>query len=576
MGMMAGVFRWHGSEFVVCAAVGLVTVGCQPSTPPQASRQGATQGKPADGGDQASEKPASAPVAAAVKPFTGPELYVRHCAACHGDQGDGQGLAARFLYPKPRNLRASPYRLVSTVNGVPSREDIEAMLVRGMPGSAMPSWAHLNPKDRSLLVDEVLRLRRDGAREEIIRTLKEQGEEQIDEQEVQQFVDNRTVPAAIFAVPAISPSDATSIARGKELYVKQSCHSCHGNEGRGDGQQKMVDADGLPTRPRDLTRGIYKGSPDPASFYRRIALGMPGTPMPASANLKPEEITDIVHFLRSLSTDVEREASLLKREQIVAKYVAKLPSEVASSQWDVSAAVRLRMTPLWWRDDADPGLTVQALHDGRAIAIRLGWQDATSNSDAARTQAFRDAIAVELYRGTVEPFLGMGSADSPVDVWYWQAEPQDGPPDVEQVYPRTVVDHYPLSEKAVSTAEYHRPGTKRAAQPDVSLPAKASGNPVVPAAGASGGSSLMASGPGSVAFRLPTSRLVTARGQWREGRWTVVMTRPLVVDGKSGVSLVPGERASMALAVWDGAHRDRNGQKSISIWQDLVLEKPPR
>ncbi|MCE9552900.1 MAG: c-type cytochrome [Planctomycetes bacterium] len=574
MGMMAEGLKRDRIEFMICAFLAWMAVGCQPSAPPPTPRQDTTRGDAGVGGQRTSGETA-VPVAVATKPLTATELYTRHCAACHGDQGDGQGLAARFIYPKPRNLRASPYRLVSTVNGVPSREDIEAMLVRGMPGSAMPSWAHLSPRDRSLLVDEVLRFRREGAREEIIRTLKEQGEEQIDEQEVKQFVENRTLPAAVFAVPAIGPPDAKSIARGKELYVKQSCHSCHGNEGRGDGQQKMVDAEGLPTRPRDLTRGIYKGSPDPTSFYRRIALGMPGTPMPASANLKPEEITDLVNFLRSLSTDAQREASLLKREQIVAKYVAKLPGDQASSQWEMSPAVRLRMTPLWWRDDADPGLTVQAVHDGRDIAIRLRWQDATSNSDAARTQAFRDAIAVELYRGTVEPFLGMGSTDAPVDVWFWQAEPPTGPPDVEQIYPRTVVDQYPLSEKTVSTAEYQRPGTQRKEQPDISLPAKASGNPVVPAAGASGSSSLTASGPGSVAFRLPKSRLVTARGQWREGRWTVVMTRPLVVEGASGVSLVPGERASIALAVWDGDHRDRNGQKLISIWQDLLLEKPP-
>ena len=45
-----------------------------------------------------------------------------------------------------------------------------------------------------------------------------------------------------------------------------------------------------------------------------------------------------------------------------------------------------------------------------------------------------------------------------------------------------------------------------------------------------------------------------------------------VASPDDGVALVPGQTASVAFAVWDGAHRDRNGQKQVSIWQDLVLE----
>jgi DMSO reductase family type II enzyme heme b subunit len=84
---------------------------------------------------------------------------------------------------------------------------------------------------------------------------------------------------------------------------------------------------------------------------------------------------------------------------------------------------------------------------------------------------------------------------------------------------------------------------------------------------------LTAAGPGSVTFRVPTSQLVQARGEWRDGRWTVVMTRTLGVASEvEGVSLTPGERVSIAFAVWDGNQRDRDGQKLITIWNDLVLE----
>jgi DMSO reductase family type II enzyme heme b subunit len=110
-------------------------------------------------------------------------------------------------------------------------------------------------------------------------------------------------------------------------------------------------------------------------------------------------------------------------------------------------------------------------------------------------------------------------------------------------------------------------------QPDVSLPARASGNQIVPTNDESGGTSLHVGGPGSVTFRVPQSQLVKAHGTWANGRWTTVLTRSLAVaSAADGVTLVPGERASIALAVWDGAHKDRDGQKSITIWHDLKVE----
>lgn len=56
---------------------------------------------------------------------SGRDLYVQHCAACHG--GNGRGVAAAYLFPKPRDLRAGRFRLVSTANNVPTPEDLDAM-----------------------------------------------------------------------------------------------------------------------------------------------------------------------------------------------------------------------------------------------------------------------------------------------------------------------------------------------------------------------------------------------------------------------------------------------------------------
>ncbi len=51
------------------------------------------------------------------------------------------------------------------------------------------------------------------------------------------------------------------------------------------------------------------------------------------------------------------------------------------------------------------------------------------------------------------------------------------------------------------------------------------------------------------------------------------MTRAMAVGSEDdGVSLEPGDTASVAFAVWDGSQQDRDGKKLITIWQDLKLE----
>jgi DMSO reductase family type II enzyme heme b subunit len=512
----------------------------------------------------------------------GQRLYVQHCAGCHGTTGDGNGQAAAFLFPKPRNFQFGKYRLVSTENQVPSPADLEALLVRGMPGSSMPSWAHLKPEERAMLVQEVYRLTGEGARLRFIENLKkEQGltDEDIKAADVQEeiagFVKNRTTPGEPAVVPAVKPADAAAIARGKELFVKQACASCHGNEGKGDGVKKMADDEGYPTRPRDLTRGIYKGGHDVGSLFLRIARGMPGTPMPAATSLNEAQVVDLAHFLRSLSTEEQREAAVLRRERIAVAKVAALPVDSDEAAWKGAPKANVRLAPLWWRDDAVPGVQVQALHDGRTIAFRLEWSDPTPDMHAGRVEAFKDAAALELATGSDEPFLGMGSTAAPIDLWMWDADRGQAGDELEDIHPRVVVDVYPFTEKAVSTAEFARPGTKTADQADVALPAKAVGNQVTRAAAhPTGGSSLTAAGPGSTTFRFAKSQLVSASGRWSQGHWTVLMRRSLnVASPDAGLALVPGQRASLAVAVWEGSHRDRNGQKQVTIWQDLVLEQ---
>jgi DMSO reductase family type II enzyme heme b subunit len=511
----------------------------------------------------------------------GRQLYAQHCAACHGEQGDGLGLAAAWLFPKPRDFRAGRFRLTSTDNHVPTRDDLHAVLLRGMPGSAMPPWAHLSLQEREALVDEILRLRREGARDFYVKFLRDE-EELTDEEmaaedvqeELQGYVDDSTTPGATTDVPEIGPPEDEAAVRGRSVYEKFGCISCHGEMGRGDGVQEMVDEEKLPTSPRDFTLGIFKGDPAPAFLYRRIAFGMPGTPMPGSTAMMPDETVDLVHYIRSLSTESQRQSAVLRREKIVVARVSQIPNSAEEALWEEAAAVNLRLTPLWWRNDPHPELAVQAVHDGKTIAVRLSWRDDADNQHANRSEAFEDAAAMELYSGPAEPFLGMGDKNAPVDVWFWDADRQGPSATVESTYPNAVTDVFPFSETSVAGPELDRAGARTADQPVISLPARASGNQIVPVGDESGGSSLHVGGPGTVTFRVPQSQLVWARGEWRDGQWRVLMKRPLAAPSEEdGVSLAPGQHASAAFAVWNGAHQDRNGQKLVTIWQDFELEE---
>jgi mono/diheme cytochrome c family protein len=236
---------------------------------------------------------------------SGPELYALHCAACHGADGDGNGPAARHLFPRPRDLRTGKSRLVSTRNGVPTLEDLEAGIRQGMPGTAMAPFENLTEDQRMLLAREVLRLNREGIRQQFISTLKSEGEE-IDEDEVHEVVELCTTPGDVVAVPQIGPPDPQTIARGKDTYFELSCDNCHGADGTGAWDTPWFDDKGRHSPPRDLVHEPFKGGPEPESIYLRVLLGMPGTPHPACYNVAEEQLIGLVHYCRWLSREPKR------------------------------------------------------------------------------------------------------------------------------------------------------------------------------------------------------------------------------------------------------------------------------
>lgn len=250
-------------------------------------------------------KDLAAPDGRAGNAMTGAELYALHCGPCHGPNGNGNGRAARHLFPKPRDLRNGSYRLVSTQNRVPTVKDLESVIQRGMPGTSMRSFEDFNRTQLDALVRELLRLRRDGLRDQYMAVLEAEGEE-AGEDEIREFVKHRTTPGDVIEVPKFDSADAQTLARGKALYQQQTCDSCHGGDGVGAWDVTLFDEKQRPSRPRDLVKEPFKGGHEPSSIYLRIVLGMPGTPHPSSQDLTEDQMVDLVHYCRSLGSGSKR------------------------------------------------------------------------------------------------------------------------------------------------------------------------------------------------------------------------------------------------------------------------------
>jgi mono/diheme cytochrome c family protein len=307
-----------------------------------------------------------------------------------------------------------------------------------MPGSAMFPFGHLSDAERRALVAHVRLLTRKGIETKLRKAAEAAGDEP-DDAQIAADVKRLTDPDKVIDVPPVSQGDL--LARGKALYNAQ-CATCHGETGKGDGGKEQRDDDGTPTRPRDLTRGIFKGSRERDQLYARVLLGVPGSPMPASPHLKPEEIDGLIAYVQSFSSPDVQALVEHKRQTLVARRSAtKLGDDIPASVWDAAPAAAVVLSPLWWREYAEPGLRVQAVHDGETLAVRLTWKDGTRNGLATRVDEFEDMAAVQLYKGKAEPFLGMGADGAPADLWLWRAGSQR---DLAAMAADHQLDDYPL------------------------------------------------------------------------------------------------------------------------------------
>ncbi|VAX25507.1 hypothetical protein MNBD_NITROSPINAE02-1185 [hydrothermal vent metagenome] len=334
------------------------------------------------------------------------KIYNKRCAPCHGEKGGGDGPAANFMYPHPRNFTWGLFKLRTTPTGFPpTDEDLFRTIRTGMPGSAMPGWPLFSD-------DEVKGL---------IEYIKGFSPDTFEDDEKPEVIEVGTPPKA---TPEL-------IERGKELFTKSKCFECHGKQGRGDTMKLLKDDWGQVIYPRNLTHPweYRRGSGALENIYLAVSTGLDGTPMPSFKedpnSLPDEDRWALAHYVKSLQSP--RKVGLT----ILAKLVETIPNDADDPVWDGIGHLDI---PLIGQVVADPRLftprvdniRVQAVYNDSEMALKLVWDDTTNTKPDPAAEIFEDTVSVQfpvaIPTGTKRPYFLMGDEDNPVHLWRWSQE----------------------------------------------------------------------------------------------------------------------------------------------------------
>ncbi|MFZ3215732.1 MAG: cytochrome c [Candidatus Acidiferrales bacterium] len=218
----------------------------------------------------------------------GKKLYRRFCIGCHGPDGNGEGMNAEWIDPKPRDFTEATFKCRSTPTGtLPTDEDLFDAITRGFVTTNMPSWRPLSPGQRADLVAFIKTWSPRWAKEK---------------------------PGTPLVIPSETPITIESILHGRELFQQLECWKCHGPEGHADGPSAatLTDDKGNPIKPFNFSTGerFMCGSTN-RDLYRIFMTGLDGSPMPSFADvIKPNDAWDLVHFLRTLQPMKTQELAL--------------------------------------------------------------------------------------------------------------------------------------------------------------------------------------------------------------------------------------------------------------------------
>jgi DMSO reductase family type II enzyme heme b subunit len=509
--------------------------------------------------------------------MTGAEIYQFRCAECHGEEGAGDGPAADFLYPRPRDFALGIFKYKTSPGELPARdEDLFNTIKHGLNGTSMPGWARLlsdeqinslipvlkgfdiagtwEPEDEEDEDDE------DDAEDDEDDAEDDEDDAEDDEDDAEDEDDDdeeEQKPKNFIRITEIEPTEgqipysAESIAKGKIAFEK-TCEQCHGHTGRGNitSGKRLADDWGYRVWPRNLTQPwTWRASNDENSremtirnIYLRLSIGIFGTPMPAhrstSDDPDPVSLEDrwhIANYVYSL-----RENSIPPGESSVIKGMrieGALPSSVDDAAWDKAAGTTMRLVPNIIKEERlfrplASAVTARVLYNNQEIAFLLEVDDRTDSrpgepvseqiqdetlemhSDAFAIQ-FPKAGAFETAPMVEKPLYRHGDARHPTTIWYWNAGSID-------------------PEKAMIL---DGKGTDKKLEP------------------------------------RPKDNSLVVTGKWEDGRWRILMKRSRKGGESGDLSFSEGQFIPVSFANWDGSNGEIGSKHTLTSWYWLLL--PP-
>ena len=527
---------------------------------------------------RAPEQPAAEQIEA------GKRVYFTKCVWCHGVEGAGDGPGAVRLWPRPRNFNAGTFKIRHTASGQLPLIDVDllATVTHGLQGSAMPPW-------EGILTEQQ---RRDVLA--FVTTQLVQDREWQDEEFEEFFV---------LDLEHLEPKAATpaSIRRGAELVVEKKCIECHGLEGRGDGNAfNLKDDWGFSIQPADWHKcWNFRGSrQDPynvRNIFRTFSTGLNGTPMPSFAdNTSVDERWDIANYVNALcerehDVDVadgqvtEARAQALAAGEplaidpltdkpksnfvIPAKYVAgDLPTDEHDERWQVvprrwiALGGQITHKPRNFVNRLDD-VWVQTLYNDTHIAVLLRWDDRTKSVQAEEPEWDPTEVNLGEYGVEEQGPQGTTFADDPYHQESIAAKQKDG----YAVYNDGVAFQFPIKWQ-----ELPAPRKPRYFWGDETFPVDIT-------KWTADGTLGVYEGTGwdqdftEVDFQ---DEVEVVKAEWVNGRWTVLIRRPLKGDYDEVAYLERGKYIPLVFFAWDGHNGDVGRKMAVSAFYYLVMEPP--
>ncbi|QPJ66749.1 MAG: nitrite oxidoreductase, gamma subunit [Candidatus Nitrohelix vancouverensis] len=258
-----------------------------------------------------------------------------------------------------------------------------------------------------------------------------------------------------------------------------------------------------------------------------------------------------------------------------------------------------------WPNPAVKWVNVKAASNGKEVAVRLEWTDGTRNDIMVRSQQYKDqaAIMFPVDQTGEEPPFTMGGDGERVNIWQWKATwdkegagraGNDGMQDLEDQYLDMAMGSgsyymYEPDGKLSGLDTSHETGTKDASRAnrgagDISKrgthvdfgmgknegvfnPGRATGNILSDASQRVSAVEDM-NAEGFSTLTTQAHQDVQGKGNWENNRWAVVFTRSLTTSDANDTQF-GGSKTPMAIAIWNGQNKERNGQKAVTQWHEL-------